>query len=120
MMHPATACRSLLTSWSMKFVAVAITVAVLALFSASTRTKRASSIAINVSPAGDTLAITGATLIDGSGHAPVKDSVVIIKGDSIFAVGQRGQIKVPQDAKVIDARGFVLAPGFIDTHNHSD
>ncbi|HWP53796.1 MAG TPA: hypothetical protein VN476_06640, partial [Pyrinomonadaceae bacterium] len=104
----------------MKFVGVAITVAALALFSASTRPPRASSIAAYVSHTDDTIAITGATLIDGSGHTPVKDTVVIIKGDSIVAVGRRGRVTIPPEAKLIDARGFVIAPGFIDTHNHSD
>lgn len=104
----------------MKFVAVAITVAALALFSASNRPERASSIAVYVSHTDGTIAITGATLIDGSGHTPVKDAVVIINGDSIVAVGRRGRVTIPPDAKVIDARGFVMAPGFIDTHNHSD
>src|ERR1044072_7698761 len=67
-----------------------------------------------------TIVILGATLIDGSGRAPIRNSAVVIKGDSIVAVGRRGQIKVPSDARVIDARGLVLAPGFIDAHNHSD
>lgn len=67
-----------------------------------------------------TVVILGATLIDGSGRAPIRNSAVILKGDSIVAVGRRGQIKVPKDARVIDARGLVLAPGFIDAHNHSD
>jgi len=67
-----------------------------------------------------TTAIVGATLIDGSGNRPVPNSVVLIKGDSILAAGRRGAVKVPADATVIDARGLVVAPGFIDTHNHSD
>lgn len=67
-----------------------------------------------------TIVILGATLIDGSGRAPIKDSVVVIRGDSIVAVGRRNQVKVPRDARVIDARGMVVAPGFIDAHNHSD
>lgn len=67
-----------------------------------------------------TIVILGATLIDGSGRAPLKNSAVVIKGDSIVAVGRRGQVKVPSDARVIDGRGLVLAPGFIDAHNHSD
>lgn len=72
------------------------------------------------SPAVEVIAITGGTLIDGSRGAPVRDAVVIIKGDSIAAVGRRGQIKIPDGARVIDARGLIVAPGFIDTHNHSD
>lgn len=66
------------------------------------------------------IAVVGATLIDGSGRAPVKDSVVIVKGDSILAVGSRRQIRIPAGARLIDARGLVVAPGFIDAHNHSD
>ena len=50
-----------------------------------------------------TVVILGATLIDGSGRAPIRNSAVVIKGDSIVAVGRRGQVKVPSDARVIDA-----------------
>ena len=66
------------------------------------------------------LVIIGATLIDGSGRAPIKDSVVVIENDRIVAAGRRGRVKIPQEARVIDARGMVVAPGFIDAHNHSD
>jgi N-acyl-D-amino-acid deacylase len=72
------------------------------------------------SPAAEVIAITGGTLIDGSGRAPLRDAIVIIKGDLIAAVGRRGQVKIPDGARVIDARGLIVAPGFIDTHNHSD
>jgi N-acyl-D-amino-acid deacylase len=70
--------------------------------------------------ADDTIAIVGATLIDGSGHAPVTDSVVVLKGDSIVATGKRSQVQVPAGARVIEAGGLIVAPGFIDAHNHSD
>jgi len=66
------------------------------------------------------VAITGATLIDGAGRSPLSDSVVVITGDSVSAVGRRGRIRIPEGAQVIDARGLAIAPGFIDTHNHSD
>ncbi|HKP83923.1 MAG TPA: D-aminoacylase [Pyrinomonadaceae bacterium] len=67
-----------------------------------------------------TIVILGATLIDGSGRAPLRDSAIVLRGDSIVAVGRRGRVKIPADARVIDARGMVVAPGFIDAHNHSD
>ena len=67
-----------------------------------------------------TIVILGATLIDGSGRAPLRDSAVVIRGDSIVAVGRRGQVRIPSGARVIDARGMVVSPGFIDAHNHSD
>jgi N-acyl-D-aspartate/D-glutamate deacylase len=72
------------------------------------------------SPDSEIVAISGATLIDGSGEAPVKNSLIIIKGDSIMDMGKVGGLKIPDGAKLIDARGLVLAPGFIDTHSHSD
>ena len=67
-----------------------------------------------------TIVIVGATLIDGSGRAPVADSVVVLKDDTIVAAGKRGQVQVPQGARSIDGAGLVVAPGFIDAHNHSD
>ena len=66
------------------------------------------------------IVLLGATLIDGSGRMPLQNSVVVIKGDSIVAVGSRGRVSIPAGARVIDARGLVVAPGFIDAHNHSD
>jgi N-acyl-D-amino-acid deacylase len=67
-----------------------------------------------------TIVILGATLIDGSGRAPLRDSAVVLKGDTIVAVGRRGQVRIPAGAQVIDARGMIVSPGFIDAHNHSD
>jgi len=71
-------------------------------------------------PREEMIAIVGATLIDGSGRTPQRNSAVIIKGDSIVAAGQRERIKIPKEARLIDAKGLMFAPGFIDTHNHSD
>jgi N-acyl-D-amino-acid deacylase len=64
--------------------------------------------------------ITGALLIDGSGRPAVKNAVVVVRGDSIEAVGTAGTVRIPAGARMLDASGLVLAPGFIDTHNHSD
>lgn len=61
------------------------------------------------------IAIVGATLVDGSGGAPVSNATVVVRGDTIESVGG----VVPGDARVIDAHGLTLAPGFIDMHNHS-
>ena len=67
-----------------------------------------------------TVAIVGATLIDGSGRGAITDSVVLLKNDTIVAAGKRSQVQVPSGARMIDAAGLVVAPGFIDAHNHSD
>ena len=62
------------------------------------------------------VAITGGTLVDGSGAPPVANATIVIRGDRIIAVGAR---TAPRGARRIDATGLVIAPGFIDMHNHS-
>jgi imidazolonepropionase-like amidohydrolase len=63
-------------------------------------------------------AITGATLVDGTDHPPVTDSVVIIRGVRIASVGKRGQLRIPHGMKVIDATGQTLLPGLWEMHTH--
>ena len=64
------------------------------------------------------IAITGATLIDGTGGPPVEDSTVVIQGDRITAAGPAADIPVPTDADTIAASGMSLLPGLIDCHDH--
>ena len=66
------------------------------------------------------IAIVGAMLIDGTGGPVVPDSVVVIRGDRIVAVGKRDEVKVPAGAEVVDAKGLTLVPGLIDSHFHID
>lgn len=64
------------------------------------------------------LVIRGGTIYDGSSLTPVIGDVAI-SGDKIVYVG--GSARNPyKGAKVIDARGLVVAPGFIDPHTHAD
>jgi imidazolonepropionase-like amidohydrolase len=64
------------------------------------------------------VAITGGTLIDGSGAAPVADAVVVIDGNRIVAAGARAKIKIPSKATRIDAAGKFILPGLWDMHAH--
>jgi imidazolonepropionase-like amidohydrolase len=64
------------------------------------------------------VAITGAALIDGTGQTPLKDVVILIEGERIKAVGKRSQVKIPEGAQVIGARGKFIIPGLIDSHVH--
>ncbi len=61
--------------------------------------------------------IVNATIMDGSG-APGRRGALRIVGDRIAAIGD-SVASEPGD-EVIDAKGMVVAPGFIDTHSHAD
>jgi N-acyl-D-aspartate deacylase len=60
--------------------------------------------------------VAGATLIDGSG-GPATTGDLAVRGGRIEAVGS---FAYPDGVPVIDGRGLVLAPGFIDSHTHDD
>ncbi len=64
------------------------------------------------------LAITGATIIDGTGKAPLSDGVVLIDGGRIVAVGRARDVAVPEGARRLDARGKYVIPGLMDAHVH--
>ncbi|MEO8474304.1 MAG: amidohydrolase family protein [Chryseolinea sp.] len=66
------------------------------------------------------IAITGGMLIDGTGKSPIKDASIIIKNDKIIEAGERSSIRIPDDAKVIDARGMTILPGMFDAHYHNE
>ena len=62
------------------------------------------------------LLILGGTVIDGT-KAPRFDADVGIRGDKIVAIGAlRGQ----SARRTLDAKGLIVAPGFIDAHTHDD
>ncbi|MEX2115212.1 MAG: amidohydrolase family protein, partial [Pirellulales bacterium] len=62
------------------------------------------------------LLIENGTLIDGTGSA-ARLADLAVSGERIVAVGDlAGQ----PARRTIDAQGLVVAPGFIDVHNHSD
>lgn len=60
--------------------------------------------------------IRGGTVIDGTG-AEARAADVAIRGDRIVMVGNA---PATGKFKEIDARGLIIAPGFIDLHTHSD
>jgi imidazolonepropionase-like amidohydrolase len=62
--------------------------------------------------------LTGATLIDGTGTAPVPDAAVVIDGDRVTATGPRAALSWRNDAEVVDVRGRTVIPGLIDAHDH--
>jgi N-acyl-D-amino-acid deacylase len=60
--------------------------------------------------------IRGATLYDGSGKAGVVGDVAV-RGERIVAVGN---VTVVGSPRILEAKGLIVAPGFIDLHTHSD
>ncbi len=62
------------------------------------------------------IVVANGIVIDGSRRARRRADVGI-KGDRIDAIGDLGGVDA---AQVVDAAGRIVAPGFVDTHNHSD
>lgn len=69
-------------------------------------------------PPAPTIALVGATLIDGTGSTPVSNSVVLVRGDRIIDAGKLGSVSIPRDAKTIDVAGRWIIPGMVDSHVH--
>jgi N-acyl-D-amino-acid deacylase len=59
--------------------------------------------------------ITNARIVDGTG-APAREGEVLLEDEVIAAVGHA----TGGADEVLDVRGSVVAPGFVDMHSHSD
>ncbi len=62
------------------------------------------------------LLIEGGTIVDGTG-SPGRPGTVVVEGDRLRLVDTTAAVPV-HTARRIDARGLVVAPGFIDLHSH--
>src|SRR5687768_14441729 len=65
-----------------------------------------------------TLALVGGTLVDGTLRDPIPDSVILVEGERIVAVGREGQLAVPAGAEVISTERMTVMPGLWDMHVH--
>ena len=64
------------------------------------------------------VAIKNVTVIDGTG-GPVKyNQDVLLRNNTISAIGNTGKISLPENAKTIDATGKTVIPGLIMLHEH--
>lgn len=66
----------------------------------------------------DKLVIWGATVIDGTGSPPYGPVNIVVEGNRIVDIDRASLDKAPAGARVIDARGQYVTPGFIDVHDH--
>ena len=63
-------------------------------------------------------ALVGATLVDGTGGAPLEDTVVILRDGRIECAGSREDCPVAEGVAEVDLTGRWITPGLIDTHVH--
>ena len=64
------------------------------------------------------LALVGGQLIEGTGAAPVADSVVVIRDGRIDSAGPRDTTPVPTGALTLDMTGKTIMPGLVNLHVH--
>src|SRR5215470_18182187 len=64
-------------------------------------------------------ALVGGRLIDGYGGRPIENSVVLIEGERIKAVGTVETLKVPAGARIVSTEGMTVLPGLWDMHVHT-
>ncbi|MFC4874364.1 amidohydrolase family protein [Negadavirga shengliensis] len=63
-------------------------------------------------------AFTGGTIVDGSGGVPIENGVLLIKEGRVVAIGEMGEVDVPENAFVKDVTGKTIIPGLINAHGH--
>jgi homoserine O-acetyltransferase len=66
-----------------------------------------------------TKAFTGATLIDGTGHAPIRNATVLVRDGRVVTAGPAATVTIPAGAERIGLDGKFLMPGLINTHGHA-
>src|SRR3954464_15133687 len=76
-------------------------------------------IAVGASSFAKPIALVGGRLIDGFGGTPLANSVIIIEGERITAIGTVDTLKPPADAEIISTEGMSVLPGLWDCHVHT-
>ncbi|MDX1622897.1 MAG: amidohydrolase family protein [Gemmatimonadota bacterium] len=64
------------------------------------------------------IVLDGATLVDGTGAAPVADAQVVVRGDRIACAGGEEECPAPEGARSLDLEGRWIVPGLVDAHVH--
>jgi imidazolonepropionase-like amidohydrolase len=66
----------------------------------------------------DGVALVGVAVFDGVSPYMKRDMVIVIRRDTIAAIGTRSSIEIPADVPVLDLKGKYVIPGLIDSHVH--
>lgn len=69
-------------------------------------------------PPESVLALVGGRLLDGYGGPPLENSVILVRGNRVEAVGRVGEVSIPAGARVISTEGYTVLPGLMDMHVH--
>jgi len=64
------------------------------------------------------VALTHVRVIDGTGAAAREDQTIVINRGKIEWVGGIATAKFPEDAQVMDLRGYTVIPGLVGMHDH--
>jgi imidazolonepropionase-like amidohydrolase len=64
-------------------------------------------------------ALVGATIVDGTGGAPVRRGAILIDDGVIRAVGSQDAVSLPSGTPVVDVAGTTIVPGLWDMHAHA-
>ena len=70
-----------------------------------------------------TIAIRGATLVDGTGAPPVSNSLLVVADGRIVTVGvatPEALRSLPAGTEILAAEGEWIVPGLVDAHVHSE
>jgi imidazolonepropionase-like amidohydrolase len=66
-----------------------------------------------------TVVLSGARLITMKGDEVIPSGDVVVKDNRIAAIGPKGQVPIPNGARVIDVTGKTILPGYVDIHAHT-
>src|SRR5215471_2062247 len=69
-------------------------------------------------PEAKLMALVGGTLIDGTGGALVRNSVILLRQERIEKIGTIAALPVPQGYERISTEGMTVLPGLWDPHVH--
>ncbi len=62
--------------------------------------------------------LRGARAITMNGDEVIENADIVVRNHRIEAVGERGEVEIPDGAEEIDVSGHTIVPGFVDTHAH--
>lgn len=62
--------------------------------------------------------IQNARIITMNGDKVIENGDILVEKNRIKAIGKTGSLDVPKKAKIVNAQGKTIVPGFVDTHSH--